>query len=281
MNSNAFIDSCTVASAAARHSIHVRPIHDDIIPRHICDPTTTVRYLHVREVDGRYSLGIFVFPPHAKIPLHDHPGMCVISRLLYGSIKRLSLDLARNSAVEIDRQESSAVSSGKRRQHSGMLSWWPWWTTIDGRLDPGDNNRHTDTIRKYGKWAHYQIESVDQQDRCDSLLAPECTVLYPWEGNVHEFTAGPDGAAILDVLLPPYDAEHDRDCTFYEIVDGSTNAADSDYKIPVDRRTGNTSAGTYDKSNEQTAPESCWIVPIQQPNNFHCVGGEYREFGRD
>ena len=45
------------------------------------------------------------------------------------------------------------------------------------------------------------------------LTSPEITVLYPRKGNVHQFTAGEDGAAVLDVLVPPYD--DDRDCTFY------------------------------------------------------------------
>jgi len=45
------------------------------------------------------------------------------------------------------------------------------------------------------------------------FTSPEVTVLYPRKGNVHQFTAGEDGAAVLDVLVPPYD--DDRDCTFY------------------------------------------------------------------
>ena len=51
----------------------------------------------------------------------------------------------------------------------------------------------------------------------DHLQAPDVTALYPFEGQLHEFQAGPNGAAVLDVLLPPYDESHDRDCTFYHI----------------------------------------------------------------
>jgi PCO_ADO len=49
------------------------------------------------------------------------------------------------------------------------------------------------------------------------LHAPDCTVLYPFEGNLHQFVAGPHGAAVLDVLLPPYNVHDHRDCTFYEM----------------------------------------------------------------
>ncbi len=38
-----------------------------------------VRYMHIFE-DSVISLGIFQLPMGATIPLHDHPGMTVISR---------------------------------------------------------------------------------------------------------------------------------------------------------------------------------------------------------
>ena len=43
-------------------------------PRH-------VRYQHVAESPGRYSIGVFVLPPGTSLPLHDHPGMTVLSQL--------------------------------------------------------------------------------------------------------------------------------------------------------------------------------------------------------
>jgi PCO_ADO len=77
-------------------------------------------------------------------------------------------------------------------------------------------------------------------------------MLYPYEGNVHEFVAGPHGAAVLDVLLPPYDG-YERDCTFYTIEE--------------DRSSGD--------------PRACWIVPTDQPEDFHCLSGKYGNLGRE
>jgi hypothetical protein len=110
----------------------------------------------------------------------------------------------------------------------------------------------------------------------DHLVAPQCTVLYPREGNLHEFVAGPYGAAVLDVLLPPYDASHHRDCTFYEIeyCGGGGGGDENDDPItPGDTVTVEQGAA----SHERLIP--CWIVPTGRPENFHCTSGQYRELG--
>ncbi|KAK1931165.1 Plant cysteine oxidase 2 [Phytophthora citrophthora] len=57
-----------------------------------------VHYQHVYE-DETFSIGIFILPPGASIPLHDHPGMSVISRLLYGSLHVKSYDLVKDSTT--------------------------------------------------------------------------------------------------------------------------------------------------------------------------------------
>jgi hypothetical protein len=94
----------------------------------------------------------------------------------------------------------------------------------------------------------------------DHLQAPSVTMLYPYEGNLHEFVAGPHGAAVLDVLLPPYDNVQNRDCTFYNIQDVSSSNYNGDIK-----------------KNK----EPCFIVPTGQPENFHCISGKYRDLGEN
>ena len=82
------------------------------------------------------------------------------------------------------------------------------------------------------------------------IRSPEISSLYPRSGNLHQFVAGEQGAAILDVLLPPYDANDGRDCTFYSV-----------------KKIGNSCDDSY----------QCLLIPTEQPDNYQCVSGEYKD----
>lgn len=200
----------------------------------ISNANSCVRYLHIAEIPDQYSIGIFVFAPFARIPLHDHPDMCVLSRVLYGDLERRSLDLARDHDVTPMSVDTNPMA--ERRKH-----WLGGW--LSGR------DSHSQRLPKGTKRAF--------KNHVDHLEAPNVTVLFPFEGNLHEFVAGPHGAAVLDVLLPPYDNIQNRDCTFYEIREMNSS------------------------TTKPSGKEPCYVVPTGQPENFHCISGRYGDLGEE
>lgn len=51
-------------------------------------------YMHLYE-DEHFSMGVFLLPPGGCIPLHNHPGMHVVSRLMWGSLRVRAFDLVK------------------------------------------------------------------------------------------------------------------------------------------------------------------------------------------
>ena len=107
-----------------------------------------------------FTIAAFVLPPHTSIPLHDHPHMAVLSRVLYGSVHVETFDYIRN---------------------------------------------------------HKEMKTIVECKRDETLEKDTTTYLLEDKENLHIFRAGENGTAILDIIVPQYNEEEGRICTYYDL----------------------------------------------------------------
>lgn len=318
----------TTTGPRVRKGVYCRPICDQIKQKwYVNDDdndvsmgdddddkrSSIVRYLHIAEVPDEYTIGIFVFGPYERIPLHDHPEMCVLSRVLYGDLQRFSLDLDRrgrttgddsfgagNMIVDDDdgdhqEDDPNEASFSSIRNFLGNQS---------SNLNDNNNSASSFLSAAFSRsatWFHQNLlngssssgitmESATDdypegtklayRNAVDHLEAPSVASLYPYEGNLHEFVAGPYGAAVLDVLLPPYDDERKRDCTFYNIRElPAKPSRRGRLRGGLSPRMRRTRRDERQPPPQQAPREPVLIVPTGQPENFHCISGRYKDLG--
>ncbi|KAL3629339.1 hypothetical protein CASFOL_026561 [Castilleja foliolosa] len=134
-----------------------------------------ITYLQLYECD-KFSIGIFCLPPTSVIPLHNHPGMTVFSKLLFGNMHIKSCDWSN----EVDKSTDCTITKA------------------------GDPKSRPDGL-------HLAKIKVDSDFTSDS----KTSILYPSDGgNMHRFTAK-TACAVLDVLGPPYCDTEGRHCQYY------------------------------------------------------------------
>lgn len=129
--------------------------------------------------DDLLSISIFVLPAGACIPLHDHPGMTVLSKILFGALDVTSYDMPGSMLTPPKPPNPFDLfggGGGKKRSRRRLL-----------------------------------CEAASRR----SVAAPCPTLrLDAGIGNIHEFTAR-EHTAIFDVLTPPYNEFAGRSCHYY------------------------------------------------------------------
>lgn len=80
----------------------------------------------------------------------------------------------------------------------------------------------------------------------------EPCLLTPVQDNLHQINAVEGPAAFLDILAPPYNADHGRDCNYYRILQTVEE--------------GRTDEQQGDEKNEKVT----WMLEIPEPEDFWC-----------
>lgn len=108
-----------------------------------------VTYMHICETD-QFSMGVFLLKAGASIPLHDHPGMHGMLKVMYGKVRITCFDrLDPPGPAQVDALRRSVLrSSDEYTEESGPCV-----------LSPGRDNLH-------------QIDAVDGPTAFLDILAP-------------------------------------------------------------------------------------------------------------
>lgn len=76
------------------------------------DRSPIITYIQIYMCD-KFSICIFCLPTSAVIPLHNHPGMTVLSKLLFGTMHIKSYDWATDSFSEMEKFEGARLAKVK------------------------------------------------------------------------------------------------------------------------------------------------------------------------
>ncbi|XP_035982119.1 2-aminoethanethiol (cysteamine) dioxygenase b [Fundulus heteroclitus] len=157
---------------------------DDGAPRpppfpHGAPPVT---YMHICETE-RFSMGVFLLKSGASIPLHDHPGMHGVLKVLYGTVRISCFD-------RLERPGGGGGGGG-----GGLQAAPP-----PGPAQAGSLRRSV--LRS-------SAEYTEESGPC---------VLSPDRDNLHQIDAVDGPTAFMDILAPPYDPDDGRDCHYYKVL---------------------------------------------------------------
>lgn len=161
-------------------------------------PRGTIRTLSILEAAG-VEVVVFCFPTDSRIPLHDHPGMTVLSKVLYGSLSVQSYDWA----TPLTASELRGLDTEQARQHS-----------------LGHAQSVSSATKLPPRTAVSRGGAVLTQDTPTVVLEPDV-------GNLHSFHATAV-TSVLDVLMPPYNEDEGRDCHYFgRAADGKQPGAEA------------------------------------------------------
>lgn len=152
-----------------------------------------VTYVEMYE-DDNITMGIFIVKAGCRLPLHDHPGMHGILKVIFGTLKIQSYNII------IDERKVEEVPKKPVFPLGALIS--------------------SDSVLLAEKMPSALVTASDS-----------VCVLTPSEGNLHEIHAIGGPAAFLDILAPPYDSDivpglGRRECHYFMELEKTTERDD-------------------------------------------------------
>mmetsp|Transcript_5636 Transcript_5636/g.13139 ORF Transcript_5636/g.13139 Transcript_5636/m.13139 type:complete len:305 (+) Transcript_5636:264-1178(+) len=140
-------------------------------------------FLHVCRHE-LFEVALIVMPKGSWLPLHDHPGMSVFTKVLHGRLRVTSFDFVEQFETEEEGKRTTLASA-----RDGVVRSSGTLTPSDAPLVLSPSAIHRALLTP----PHFLSES----------------------GSIHEFSAD-ETTAFLDVMGPPYTADS-RKCHYYDV----------------------------------------------------------------
>lgn len=208
------------------------------------------------------SANIFTLRANREIPIHDHPGMYGIMKVIKGKVRVISYTyLTAGQKTQLN-EEWEKRGGGKRI----------------GKLFKTSLNRFED---------QYVVPVIQQGERILTVDDPPA-ILTPNENNVHRVQAVDDVGAFFDILTPPYyPSIPSRDCHYYDMLEPKedlrvTVASGSITELRERLKDSDKGdQGPSVPSTQESAPSSpqklsvSWLMRTPAPGSYWCVNNEY------
>jgi hypothetical protein len=241
------------------------------------DAPLSVRVVHRTPA---FEILLFEFAEGAAMPLHDHPGMHVFSKVLHGELAM--------RAYEWERPITQAELTGATtpRAARARADRRPRARPARPSRPPPSHALHRSAGLSYeltrlkgalpaSEWPadapHEGPLAPPRAARCaaDTVLKPESptVVLTPRRANIHTFTALRP-SVVLDVLLPPYDDGTRRDCHYFELAPNATGEPRLRLRVAPPPDGFAVAWGAYD------GPTVHGIPPMRRDTSLHEISAD-------
>lgn len=154
-----------------------------------------VTYIEIFE-NSDVTIGIFVLKSGARLPLHDHPLMHGVLKVIHGTVHILSYSPV-SSRVVLRGSECSGSGAGEGHELDIKMEYG----FSDNIVEPCDIELTPTSL-----YRPISLLAVKEPEMLVCEKDEPC-ILCPRRGNIHEIRSVDGPAAFLDILAPPYETD--------------------------------------------------------------------------